>query len=165
MQGYCVSRSAVARFRGEDVYVEFLKQWNVGVYFKLRYRIQFGWLLLFEQGNCYLCPSLSSGWTFTSKREPILERWERLGSKKERELIQFICLRFQEIAGALDSTLTAASLVPIQSSSSDDRDPRDLILQQSVSLLQCLRSCWRDDILVLSCSDKFLRLTLQLLSR
>ncbi|KAA8530981.1 hypothetical protein F0562_005652 [Nyssa sinensis] len=35
----------------------------------------------------------------------------------------------------------------------------------SVSLLECLRSCWKDDVLVLSCSDKFLRLSLQLLSR
>lgn len=87
------------------------------------------------------------------------------GSERERELIQLICLRFQEIAGALDSALMASTLVPIQSSSSDEGEQANLVLQQSVSLLQCLRSCWRDDILVISCSDKFLRLTLQLLSR
>lgn len=37
MQGYCPSRSAVVKFRGETVYIEFMKQWNVGVYFSLRY--------------------------------------------------------------------------------------------------------------------------------
>ncbi|KAH7865302.1 hypothetical protein Vadar_004879 [Vaccinium darrowii] len=31
------SRSAVAKFRAEAMYIEFLKQWNVGVYFSLRY--------------------------------------------------------------------------------------------------------------------------------
>ncbi|KAA8526803.1 hypothetical protein F0562_008968 [Nyssa sinensis] len=50
-------------------------------------------------------------------------------------------------------------LVPIQGNS------QDLTLKQSVSLLECLRSCWKDDVLVLSCSDKFLRLSLPLLSR
>lgn len=40
MQGYCPSRSAVAKFRAEAVYIEFMKQWNVGVYFSLRYFVQ-----------------------------------------------------------------------------------------------------------------------------
>lgn len=40
MQGYCPSRSAVAKFRAEAVYVEFMKQWNIGVYFSLRYSLQ-----------------------------------------------------------------------------------------------------------------------------
>lgn len=52
----------------------------------------------------------------------------------------------------------AASLAPVQ-------DSRDLTLKQSVALLICLESCWRDDVLVLSSADKFLRLSLQLLSR
>ncbi|KAA8540690.1 hypothetical protein F0562_024391 [Nyssa sinensis] len=102
LEGYCPSRSAVAKFRAEAVYNEFMKQWNIGVYFSLR---------------------------------------------------------FQEIAGALDSALTVAGLVPIQGNS------EALTLKQSVSLLECLRSCWGDDVLVISCSDKFLRLSLQLLSR
>lgn len=42
MQGYCPSRSAVAKFRAEAVYNEFMKQWNIGVYFSLRYFIQLG---------------------------------------------------------------------------------------------------------------------------
>ncbi|GFZ17420.1 hypothetical protein Acr_26g0006900 [Actinidia rufa] len=37
LEGYCPSRSAVAKFRAEAVYIEFMKQWNVGVYFSLRY--------------------------------------------------------------------------------------------------------------------------------
>ncbi|KAH7859025.1 hypothetical protein Vadar_030554 [Vaccinium darrowii] len=32
-----LNRSAVAKFRAEAIYIEFLKQWNVGVYFSLRY--------------------------------------------------------------------------------------------------------------------------------
>lgn len=108
MQGYCPSRSAVAKFRAEAIYIEFLKQWNVGVYFSLR---------------------------------------------------------FQEIAGSLDSALTVASLVPIQISHSDKGNSQHLTINQSATLLECLMSCWREDVLVLSCSDKFLRLSLQLISR
>lgn len=105
LEGYCPSRSEVVKLRSEAAYIDFMKQWNVGVYFSLR---------------------------------------------------------FQEIAGALDSALSVARLVPV---ASDQRKPQDLILKQSMSLLECLRSCWRDDVLVLSCSDKFLRLSLQLMSR
>ncbi|GAV56540.1 COG2 domain-containing protein/DUF3510 domain-containing protein [Cephalotus follicularis] len=108
LEGYCPSRSAVAKFRAETVYIEFMKQWNIGVYFSLR---------------------------------------------------------FQEIAGTLDSALAAPRLVPVHDSSSNEGNSRDLILQQSVALLRSLRSCWSEDVLVLSCSDKFLRLSLQLLSR
>lgn len=70
-------------------------------------------------------------------------------------------IRFQEIAGALDSALVTSTLVPLQSSSTN----QDLVLKQSISLMECLKLCWSDDVLVLSCSDKFLRLCLQLLSR
>lgn len=76
-----------------------------------------------------------------------------------------IYLRFQEIAGALDSALTTASLVPVQNVLSAQGKSLELTLKQSVTLLESLRSCWREDVLVLSCSDKFLRLSLQLLSR
>ncbi|GMP34095.1 hypothetical protein CsSME_00007119 [Camellia sinensis var. sinensis] len=48
LEGYCPSRSAVAKFRAEAVYIDFIRQWNVGVYFSLRYSI----LLLY--GSCYL---------------------------------------------------------------------------------------------------------------
>lgn len=40
MQGYCPSGAAVVKFRAEPVYVEFMKQWNIGVYFSLRYPVQ-----------------------------------------------------------------------------------------------------------------------------
>ncbi|KAJ0261152.1 hypothetical protein HA466_0043250 [Hirschfeldia incana] len=108
LEGYCPSRSAVTKFRAVAIYIEFTKQWNVGVYFSLR---------------------------------------------------------FQEIAGGLDSALTSASLVFIQDSDSDKWSPPSLMLEQSVSLLESLRSCWKEDVLVFSAADKFLRLALQLLSR
>lgn len=73
-------------------------------------------------------------------------------------------LRFQEIAGALDSALMTTTLVPSQKSSNLESS-QSLVLKQSISLMDCLRSCWSDDVLLLSCSDKFLRLFLQLLSR
>ncbi|KAK9278492.1 hypothetical protein L1049_028058 [Liquidambar formosana] len=105
---YCPSRAAVAKFRVEAVYTEFMKQWNIGVYFSLR---------------------------------------------------------FQEIAGSLDSALTAASIVPVHNLHPGEGNSQDLTLKQSITLLESLRSCWREDVLVVSSSDKFLRLTLQLLSR
>ncbi|EYU23122.1 hypothetical protein ABFS82_09G064900 [Erythranthe guttata] len=107
LEGYCPSRSAVAKLREETVYIDFMKQWNTGVYFSLR---------------------------------------------------------FQEIAGALDSALMTTTLLRSQNSSNQEYS-RSSALKQSISLMDCLRSCWRDDVLVLSCSDKFLRLFLQLLSR
>ncbi|XP_042015827.1 conserved oligomeric Golgi complex subunit 2-like [Salvia splendens] len=73
----------------------------------------------------------------------------------------YFSLRFQEIAGSLDSALTTTTLVP----SPNLENSQSLVLKQSISLMDCLRSCWRDDVLLLSCSDKFLRLFLQLLSR
>lgn len=73
-------------------------------------------------------------------------------------------LRFQEIAGALDSALMTSSLVTSQKSSNLENS-QNLVLKQSISLMDCLRSCWGDDVLLVSCSDKFLRLFLQLLSR
>ncbi|KAA3476168.1 conserved oligomeric Golgi complex subunit 2 [Gossypium australe] len=108
LEGYCPTSAAVARFRAAPSYVEFMKQWNVGVYFSLR---------------------------------------------------------FQEIAGALDSALTAPGLVLVQNSDSGEEYSLNLTLKQSVTLLDSLRSCWNEEVLVLSCSDKFLRLSLQLLSR
>lgn len=53
----------------------------------------------------------------------------------------------------------------VHNSISDQGEAHVLMLKQSVSLLDCLRSCWREDVLVISCSDKFLRLSLQLISR
>ncbi|KAG4930298.1 hypothetical protein JHK84_047269 [Glycine max] len=77
----------------------------------------------------------------------------------------YFSLRFQEIAGSLDSVLTTSSLVPVQNSDAGEANYQGLTLKQSVTLLESLRSCWREDVLVLSCSDRFLRLSLQLLSR
>ncbi|CAF2131227.1 BnaA03g46980D [Brassica napus] len=108
LEGYCSSRSAVTKFRTEAVCIEFMKQWNVGVYFSLR---------------------------------------------------------FQEIAGALDSALTSSSLVFIQDSDLNKQSFPNLMLRQSATLLESLLSCWKEDVLVFSAADKFLRLTLQLLSR
>ncbi|KAI9079465.1 hypothetical protein K1719_038547 [Acacia pycnantha] len=108
LEGYCPSRSAVAKFRSQAIYSEFMKQWNIGVYFSLR---------------------------------------------------------FQEIAGALDSALTTSSLVPVQNSEPGEASYQNLTLKQSVTLMESLRSCWRENVFFLSCSDKFLRLSLQLLAR
>ncbi|OVA10188.1 COG complex component [Macleaya cordata] len=73
--------------------------------------------------------------------------------------------RFQEIAEALDNALTADSLTLVRHPHSNQGSSRDLTLKQSHMLLESLRSCWREDVLILSSSDKFLRLSLQLLSR
>ncbi|KAL5973035.1 hypothetical protein ACLOJK_039842 [Asimina triloba] len=98
--GYCSSRSAVSKFRAEAVYVEFMKQWNVG-----------------------------------------------------------------EIAGALDAALVASAINPIQDLHPTKEDSKELMLKQSNMLIDSLRACWKEDVLLFSCSDRFLRLSLQLLSR
>lgn len=72
----------------------------------------------------------------------------------------FDCLRFQEIAGGLDSSLTG----PIKPVESEGKTQK-LLLKQSIKLLESLKICWSDDVLVFSHSDKFLRLSLQLLAR
>ncbi|KAL6497180.1 Conserved oligomeric Golgi complex subunit 2 [Orobanche gracilis] len=87
LEGCCPSRYAVAKLREEAVYIEFMKQWNTGVYFSLR---------------------------------------------------------FQEIAGALDSALMTTTLVPSQNFS-NQMFSQSLVLKQSVTLMDCLRSCWRDE--------------------
>ncbi|GFP87982.1 conserved oligomeric golgi complex subunit 2 [Phtheirospermum japonicum] len=107
LEDYCLSRSGVVKLREEPVYIEFIKLWNTGVYYSLR---------------------------------------------------------FQEIAGALDSALImTTTLVPSQNSNQEYS--QSLVLKQSITLMDCLKSCWRDDVLLIACSDKFLRLFLQLLSR
>ncbi|KAG6412389.1 hypothetical protein SASPL_125066 [Salvia splendens] len=73
-------------------------------------------------------------------------------------------IMFQEIAGSLDSALMTTTFVPFQKTLNEENS-QSLVLEQSISLIDCLRSCWRDDVLLLSCSDKFLSLFLQLLSR
>lgn len=78
--------------------------------------------------------------------------------------MQLIFCRFQEIAGALASALVVPKLVVAENSNEGGNFPA-FTLKQSCTLFESLRSCWREDVLVLSCSDKFLRLSLQLLSR
>ncbi|KAL0003077.1 hypothetical protein SO802_016858 [Lithocarpus litseifolius] len=73
--------------------------------------------------------------------------------------------RLQEIAGDLNSALTTTSIVPIQNINSGQRNFRELTLKQSVTLPKSLRSYWREDVLVLFYADRFLKLSLQLLSR
>ncbi|KAJ4899541.1 hypothetical protein Rs2_13492 [Raphanus sativus] len=60
---------------------------------------------------------------------------------------------------------TSSSLVFIQDSDLDKRSFPNIMLRQSATLLESLCSCWKEDVLVFSAADKFLRLTLQLLSR
>uniref|UniRef100_A0A804M7E0 Conserved oligomeric Golgi complex subunit 2 n=1 Tax=Zea mays TaxID=4577 RepID=A0A804M7E0_MAIZE len=102
--GYCFSKSAVTKLRYEPAYTDFMRQWNVGVYFSLR---------------------------------------------------------FQEIAGGLDSTLTNT----FSPTGLNEAQQKPLLLKQSIKLLESLDSCWSDEVLVFSHCDKFLRLSLQLISR
>ncbi|XP_066385605.1 conserved oligomeric Golgi complex subunit 2-like [Miscanthus floridulus] len=104
LEGYCLSKSAVTKFRSEPAYTDFMRQWNVGVYFSLR---------------------------------------------------------FQEIAGGLDSTLTNT----FSPTGSNEAQGKPLLLKQSIKLLESLESCWSDEVLLFSHCDKFLRLSLQLISR
>ncbi|KAI5081012.1 hypothetical protein GOP47_0004195 [Adiantum capillus-veneris] len=102
LEGYCQSKSAISTFRSQPAYLDFLKQWNLGVYFTLR---------------------------------------------------------FQEVAGDLDGALSATNLGRIADHS------LGLALSPSAALERCLLKCWQPDVFVLSLSDKFLGLALQLMSR
>ncbi|KAF8708780.1 hypothetical protein HU200_030169 [Digitaria exilis] len=104
LEGYFQSKTAVTKFRSEPAYTDFMRQWNVGVYFSLR---------------------------------------------------------FQEIAGGLDSTLTNT----INPAGVNEAQEKPLLLKQSIKLLESLQACWSDEVLVFSHCDKFLRLSLQLISR
>ncbi|EEC76534.1 hypothetical protein OsI_14326 [Oryza sativa Indica Group] len=75
----------------------------------------------------------------------------------------YFTLKFQDIAGGLDSVLTA-TITPAGMHDNQAK-PQTLLLKQSVKLLESLQACWSDDVLVFSHSDKFLRLSLQLISR
>lgn len=105
LEGYCPSQAMVVAFRQHPAYADFMKQWNLGVYFNLRFR---------------------------------------------------------EIAGALDAALTTP--IAAVSNKSVEQAPK-LALQASCVLWESLLRCWHEDVFISSVSDKFLRLTLQLLSR
>ncbi|AES76808.1 oligomeric subunit-like protein, putative [Medicago truncatula] len=70
----------------------------------------------------------------------------------------FNCLRFQEIAGSLDSVLTTSSLVPVQNLDPNKVNYQDLTLKSSVTLLESLRLCWREEngCVVTCCQDRSL---------
>uniref|UniRef100_A0A0D6R2N2 Conserved oligomeric Golgi complex subunit 2 n=1 Tax=Araucaria cunninghamii TaxID=56994 RepID=A0A0D6R2N2_ARACU len=108
LEGFCLSKSAVGEFRLQPVYIDFVKQWNLGAYFTLR---------------------------------------------------------FQEIATSLDSALATTSIIPVHNSQHHQDGVLALTLKESIVLLECLHRCWQDDVYIASIADKFLRLTLQLLSR
>ncbi|EFJ16858.1 hypothetical protein SELMODRAFT_115746 [Selaginella moellendorffii] len=68
----------------------------------------------------------------------------------------YFTLRFQEIASSFDQTLTEG-LKRCQES--------DFAFKSSDKLLECLQRCWDENVFVSSLSDKFLKLSLQLISR
>jgi hypothetical protein len=81
--------------------------------------------------------------------------------KSKLDFYLLIYTRFQEIAGGLDSTLTNT----FSPTGLNEAQGKPLLLKQSIKLLESLDSCWSDEVLVFSHCDKFLRLSLQLISR
>ncbi|KAG0489863.1 hypothetical protein HPP92_006726 [Vanilla planifolia] len=77
----------------------------------------------------------------------------------------YFSLRFQEIAGALDSSLADANITLVEDSHRNRDCQVTLTLKQSFALLESLRTCWSEEVFIFTCSDKFFRLSLQLLSR
>ncbi|CAM6106737.1 unnamed protein product [Calypogeia fissa] len=109
LEGHCQSQAAIESFRSQAAHVDFMKQWNLGVYYTLR---------------------------------------------------------FQEIAGALDTALATPLATPAQGDAKNEEDVSlGLALQPSAVLWDCLQRCWQDDVFIKAVSDKFFKLTLQLLSR
>ncbi|GBG89774.1 hypothetical protein CBR_g49627 [Chara braunii] len=109
LEEYCPSQQAVKTFRSQAAYSDFMKQWNLSVYFTLR---------------------------------------------------------FQEIAGALDTALPSGSLTEAQGGPVKvENDTSEFLLHSSAVLWKSLQRCWHDDVFIPTVADKFLRLTLQLISR
>jgi hypothetical protein len=86
---------------------------------------------------------------------------------REHAVLRCVCgLLPQEIAQSLDTALSAPTPSPIHVGSSRAADGSlGLALQSSVTLWDCLQRCWKEGVYIEAVSDKFLRLTLQLLSR
>ncbi|KEH17618.1 hypothetical protein MTR_0004s0190 [Medicago truncatula] len=61
------------------------------------------------------------------------------------KLQEYFALRFQEIAGSLDSVLTTSSHVSVQNLDPGEVNYQDLTLKSSVTLLESLRLCWREE--------------------
>nr|PNR36513.1 hypothetical protein PHYPA_022364 [Physcomitrium patens] len=107
LEGFCRSKNEVGSFRASVAYTDFLKQWNLQIYFTLR---------------------------------------------------------FQEIAQSLDNSLAGPSATQKDPSKAEE-NKLGLALSSSITLWECLQRCWQDDVYIDAISDKFLRLSLQLLSR
>ncbi|CAI6010989.1 unnamed protein product [Closterium sp. NIES-65] len=113
LEGFCTSRESLASFRAHPCYSDFLKGWNLAVYY---------------------------------------------------------ASRFREIAGLLDDALVpppassaaAAARVAVQRAAAPGMG---VGLQASVVLWEALQRCWHPAVFIPCIADKFLRLTLQLLSR
>eukprot|EP00899_Mesostigma_viride_P006947 jgi/Mesvir1/16253/Mv08501-RA.2 len=116
LEEYLPTQAALAVFRGHAPYADFLKKWNLTVYFTLR---------------------------------------------------------FQDIAGALDAALAAPMLTPVAAGGGGGGGGggrgggagKTLALQQSAKVVECVRSCWHEEVYVPGVADRFFRLTLQLLAR
>eukprot|EP00897_Mesotaenium_endlicherianum_P006823 jgi/Mesen1/6169/ME000317S05297 len=118
LEGYCRTHAALLAFRSHAAYQDFIKQWNLGAYFNLR---------------------------------------------------------FGEIAEALDTVLQGKELSLVNPTKGGEPGGKaegtgpdtelGLLLAPSTALWEALVTCWRPDVHVASLSDKFLRLSLQLLSR
>ena len=78
--------------------------------------------------------------------------------------IKILFGRFQEIAQSLDQALTGPSVAQRGLAKAEENN-LGLALSSSGTLWECLQRCWKDDVYIDAISDKFLRLTLQLLSR
>ncbi|CAI5490910.1 unnamed protein product [Closterium sp. Naga37s-1] len=113
LEGFCTSRESLTSFRAHPCYTDFLKGWNLAVYY---------------------------------------------------------ASRFREIAGLLDDALVpppassaaAAARMAVQRAAAPGMG---VGLHASVVLWDALQRCWHPAVFIPCIADKFLRLTLQLLSR
>ncbi|KAK9806115.1 hypothetical protein WJX72_002159 [[Myrmecia] bisecta] len=87
--------------------------------------------------------------------DAFLKRWK---------LPVYFSLRFQEIAGALDSAVSTADL-SIANDAPSATDRPSLSLQASITLRKCLLRCCAPEVFVRALADKFVKLALQLLAR
>ncbi|CAI7893679.1 unnamed protein product [Closterium sp. NIES-54] len=152
LEGFCSSRESLASFRAHPCYTDFLKGWNLAVYYASRPL----------DAHLSLLPPPPP----TPSLPPLLPPSRAPSHPPSPHNAH----SFREIAGLLDDALVpppassaaAAARVAVQRAAAPGMG---VGLQASVVLWEALQRCWHPAVFIPCIADKFLRLTLQLLSR
>mmetsp|Transcript_5380 Transcript_5380/g.19660 ORF Transcript_5380/g.19660 Transcript_5380/m.19660 type:complete len:776 (+) Transcript_5380:188-2515(+) len=100
------------------------------------------------------CPSVAALQAFRSS--PVTHAFF-----KKWNLTVYFTLRFQDIAGSLDAALGPGAITAAAPGGSSS----GFLCKTTTVLWDCLAKCWAENVFIIQISDRFLRLSLQLLAR